>query len=592
MKNRFGLLVAAALAITTCPLNVQASATDQYELIPEREMNGNESQVDVQCVKGASFTVTLPKKIDVDTKSGTGTYNVSVTGDIAPSQAVYVTCDQSFTISDKSTGKSVEASAKGDKEYWYWEDAAEGEMVSGTVKVDETLAAGNYEGTLRFTIDCVNVVAYEGSFLKSDFELLGYDGTEENVVIPETVDYGGVVKTVVGLEKNLMYQNHYVKTLVLPDTLKSIPDGTSVYGENGDLIGYTGAFSECTSLKSVHIPDSVTYIGDQAFSKCNVLTDAEIPAYVEHIGTCAFAYTGLASINIPETLSEIAPGAFGKTAITAINIPDSVTTIGAEAFAYCENLISVDIPDSVTSIEMGAFHNCTNLASVTLPEELETIEEGVFIGCKSLTDINIPESVTSIGRKAFMNCTNLTSVTIPDSLESIEDYAFYGCSNLKSIVIPESVESIGEYAFRECVRLTSAKIKGHVTEIPKQAFYGCSNLTSVTLPDTLKVVGENAFRANYKLTSVDIPDSVTEIKKAAFYGCSNLASVDLSDSLDSIRYGAFNGCKNLTSVDLPDSLRVIEGTAFAGTKITSAHKPANLTSCAADAFPDGFAWTE
>ena len=44
-----------------------------------------------------------------------------------------------------------------------------------------------------------------------------------------------------------------------------------------------GAFDECSSLKSISIPDSVTSIGDFAFSGCSSLTSIEIPNSVTSI---------------------------------------------------------------------------------------------------------------------------------------------------------------------------------------------------------------------------------------------------------------------------------------------------------------------
>ena len=48
------------------------------------------------------------------------------------------------------------------------------------------------------------------------------------------------------------------------------------------------AFSDCTGLTSITIPNSVTSIGDEAFSDCTGLTSITIPNSVTSIGRSAF----------------------------------------------------------------------------------------------------------------------------------------------------------------------------------------------------------------------------------------------------------------------------------------------------------------
>lgn len=66
------------------------------------------------------------------------------------------------------------------------------------------------------------------------------------------------------------------------------------------------AFSDCTSLTSINIPDSVTSIGYAAFYKCDSLTSINIPDCVTSIGKLAFyECKSLTCINIPQSVSNM-----------------------------------------------------------------------------------------------------------------------------------------------------------------------------------------------------------------------------------------------------------------------------------------------
>jgi len=105
-----------------------------------------------------------------------------------------------------------------------------------------------------------------------------------------------------------------------------------------------GAFTKCTCLVGITIPDSVTSIGYSAFGGC----------------------TSLASVTIPNSVTKIEINVFeGCTSLASVTIPNSVTEIRAGAFSGCKSLASVTIPDSVTFISNGAFNRCENLTSVT-----------------------------------------------------------------------------------------------------------------------------------------------------------------------------------------------------------------------------------
>ena len=220
------------------------------------------------------------------------------------------------------------------------------------------------------------------------------------------------------------------------------------------------AFSGCSSLTSVEIPEGVTTIESQTFSGCSALT----------------------SVVIPEGVTSIGSGAFRNcSALTSVVIPESLTAIGNSAFEGCSSLASVEIPEGVTTIESQTFSGCSALTSVVIPESLTAIGSDAFRDCSSLTSVVIPEGVTSIGEEVFYGCSSLTSVVIPEGVTSIGDSAFHGCSSLTSVVFPESLTAIGSYAFRDCSSLTSVVIPEGVTSISSDAFRDCSSLTSLQL---------------------------------------------------------------------------------------------------------------
>ena len=210
-------------------------------------------------------------------------------------------------------------------------------------------------------------------------------------------------------------------------------DGKVVSPKFSNVFGANVASNTYENGKGViKFNSTVTSIGFSAFSKCSSLTSITIPNSVTSIGDYAFEYC---------------------SSLTLITIPNSIISIGEYAFDYCSNLTEIAVPNSVTSIGRYAFSDCSSLTNITLPNRITSIKEGAFSDCSRLTSITIPNSVTSIEKRAFRDCSNLTVITIPNNVTSIGEWAFMYCSSLTEITIPNSVTSIGDWAFYNCSNL-------------------------------------------------------------------------------------------------------------------------------------------
>ena len=256
------------------------------------------------------------------------------------------------------------------------------------------------------------------------------------------------------------YRHEYSGVVVIPNKLTYDGKNYTVT----EIDDY--AFSGCSKITSISIPNSVWNIGFCAFSGCEGLKEihiSDLAAWCElsfydlldYVGDSPFHYATELYLN-------------GKL-VTDIVVPENATYIGAHTFEGYEKLKSVVLHNGIEAIYKSAFYGCSNLTSVTFEGDvryigpytfdgtawLENQPDGeVYIGkllykykgeMPSNTSVVVKEGTEYICQSAFDCCEELTRITLPSSLRQIHDYAFNGCDNLKEVfcksLTPPSINS-------------------------------------------------------------------------------------------------------------------------------------------------------
>ncbi|MGN0783868.1 MAG: leucine-rich repeat protein, partial [Christensenellales bacterium] len=467
-------------------------------------------------------------------------------------------------------------------------------------------------------LNCVNIeniTLSEGMLAISANMFYGWNALK-SVVIPSTVTSIGVsafegctslasVTFASGSQLKSIgdyaFKNTALTTFAFPEVVDA--ESNVVYITLGQKL-----FDGCTTLKSVHLPKSVSSI-DGVFVGCSAIGTITVAE-----GNTFFAFSSDGSIltsptgdgiryifdasvdangvmTIPEGVTHISSGAFGSNQnVKKVVLPESLREIGDYAFFGCTNLKEVVFSNSSASLEIGQYvFGQTGLESIVIPTGVVGIGDYAFSGsaiksvefkgaltdvgkymfndCKNLTNVVFPDVFATISEGMFYGCTALQNLTIPEGITSISSYAFYG-SGFKTINLPQAgLTTIGDYAFAASA-LESITLGGNITKLGNYVFQNCASLKSATLGNNITTIGTYLFDGCTALTSVTLPSNSTYVTLSAymFNGCTALPGITIPETVTTIGTNAFNGA-GITKVVVPATVTKVGGSAFKGSKI-------------------------
>ena len=276
------------------------------------------------------------------------------------------------------------------------------------------------------------------------------------------------------------------------------------------------AFSWCTDLTEVTLPDGLTTIGSYAYSWCMALKHLTLPATVTSLGTGCFYESGLTALTVPSGVTEI-PASMCENCFTLAEVilPTGITGIGERAFYDCDKLTAISLPSTLTRIEKEAFYSCGKLESLLVPASVTRICAYAFENCRSLHEVEFRGN-TTLDASALANCAGITRLTLPCTLKYAST-AFSGCTGITYVsitagttgtMISYKASESGTYGYKSTpwyiarASLTTVSIEEGVKNISAYAFYQNTALATITIPSTCTAIADSAFDGDTALADI------------------------------------------------------------------------------------------
>lgn len=414
-----------------------------------------------------------------------------------------------------------------------------------------------------------------GLLFNGNNEIIGYEGTDGNLIIPAAANG----KKVTSIANEAFKNNSVIDTVYIPDTITYVGASAfagievSVYAQKDGILIPLGWHTQWYWGSTMDRYFDIEYVYYSADYRYLLVSDGTAiigamtnnntaRAYIDETVSCDLSvYTEYKEID-EKTGIEWTLYSYGTNTKTY-----GITQIGKHAYAGCSNLKSIFIPDTIQKVQNYAFTGVS--ANIYIQRDKPVMGEvpagwglswnsndgddegtrvlywGVidmyesgdysfillndytavaaeYIGSTSALSVEVPASVTyndtefvvaQLGDELFANMSLLNTVTLHEGLKTIGSKVFYMDMMLSSITLPSTLTSIGDYAFLGTMSLKEIYIPASVESVGFVCFAGSNATIYCGIEES--IIG-GAY--NYRVTQWNI--------KLGFEDISNLTSLD------------------------------------------------------------------
>lgn len=234
------------------------------------------------------------------------------------------------------------------------------------------------------------------------------------------LEYLSIPESVTDIGTNafgVTFKNHMNSTISVEPGSEYVGNGSgtlylcdeSVFTYSNDSISGLSSSAQgavILVLPNTHGSTTVTSVNTQAFKDNTTITKVfTLPkSTITTIRGSAFSgCTNLAEVHLPDRLTTILGSAFGASGITEAIFPDTLATIGGYVFQGCTSLSTIHFPSSLQSADVASFGGTTGVTEISFAAGFNptTMNYGPWTFYESDGTTQIEKTAANLAGKTF-----------------------------------------------------------------------------------------------------------------------------------------------------------------------------------------------